>query len=160
MDLQPIQVPRALMDILMFEHDVHYGQTVICTKKNFTTFRFRWSKPFLQITPVLSLKSPSRTMESPDGASPSTWAPWTKAWPPPSIKFLAPGLSRAGYTGPLLFLPVIGPLNRSLSASSLRTNLPWETLQGGKGIAGAHKALHHVKVVIHRGDNSNMAFIL
>lgn len=31
---------------------------------------------------VLSLKSPSRTMESPDGASPSTWAPWTKAWPP------------------------------------------------------------------------------
>lgn len=82
MDLQPIQVPRALMDILMFEHGVHYGQTVICTKKNFTKFRFRWSKPFLQITPVLSLKSPSRTMESPDGASPSTWAPWTKAWPP------------------------------------------------------------------------------
>lgn len=32
MDLQPIQVPRALMDILMFEHGVHYRQTVICTE--------------------------------------------------------------------------------------------------------------------------------
>ncbi|MEQ2219905.1 hypothetical protein XENOCAPTIV_028577 [Xenoophorus captivus] len=69
------------MDTLMFEHGVHYGQSVTSTevhKQNTTWIQIK--VPFLPIMPLqvsLSfpmwpLKSPSRIMESPGGALSST----------------------------------------------------------------------------------------